>query len=77
MPNIVRRLGHRAAARASFDGAIAKSAGAAGSARGVRGVRRGPAPRTPTVAEIAGLARDHDSGDGVAKAEIHVRAEGV
>lgn len=31
---------------------------------------------TPTTGGIAGLARDHDSGDPVAKAEIRVRASG-
>jgi hypothetical protein len=30
----------------------------------------------PTAGSIAGLARDHDSGDPVAKANIHVRAVG-
>jgi hypothetical protein len=30
----------------------------------------------PTTGTIAGLARDHDTGDPIAKAEIRVRAEG-
>lgn len=30
----------------------------------------------PTLGAIAGLARDHDSGDPVAKAEIRIRAQG-
>ncbi|HEY4245060.1 MAG TPA: carboxypeptidase-like regulatory domain-containing protein [Kofleriaceae bacterium] len=30
----------------------------------------------PTTGGIAGLARDHDSGDPVSKAEIHIRADG-
>ena len=39
---------------------------------------RPPAPDRPrpTTGAIAGLARDHDSGDPIAKAEISVRAEG-
>jgi hypothetical protein len=30
----------------------------------------------PNEGAIAGVARDHDSGDAVAKADIHIRAEG-
>lgn len=33
-------------------------------------------PRRPTEGGIVGLARDRDSGDSIAHAEIHVRAEG-
>jgi len=33
--------------------------------------------RRPNEGAIAGVARDHDSGEVVAKAEIHVRLEGV
>jgi hypothetical protein len=33
-------------------------------------------PPRPTVGAIAGIARDHDSGDAVAKADIVVRADG-
>lgn len=36
----------------------------------------GASPRArPTTGGIAGLARDHDSGDPIAKAEIRVRSE--
>jgi hypothetical protein len=33
-------------------------------------------PHRPTQGGIAGLARDHDSGDPVASADVHVRAQG-
>lgn len=35
-----------------------------------------PARARPTTGAIAGLARDHDSGDPVARAEIRVRGQG-
>jgi hypothetical protein len=35
----------------------------------------GPQRTRPTTGAIAGLARDHDSGDPIAKAEIRVRSE--
>jgi len=34
-----------------------------------------PQRARPTTGAIAGLARDHDSGDPIAKAEIHLRSE--
>jgi hypothetical protein len=33
-------------------------------------------PNRPTQGSIAGLARDHDSGDAVAHADVHVRLQG-
>jgi Carboxypeptidase regulatory-like domain len=47
-------------------GAVASFAACAASHR----------PPLPTTGGIAGLARDHDSGDPVAKAEIYLRAPG-
>jgi len=35
------------------------------------------AAQRPNEGAIAGVARDHDSGEAVAKADIHIRAEGV
>lgn len=34
-----------------------------------------PQRARPTTGSIAGLARDHDSGDPIAKAEIHIRSD--
>jgi hypothetical protein len=35
------------------------------------------APTRPVAGSITGLARDHDSGDAIGQAQIHVRAQGV
>jgi hypothetical protein len=40
------------------------------------GASHGATRAKATQGGIAGLARDHDSGDPIAKAEIHVRAQG-
>lgn len=46
-------------------------------ALGLAGACGGPRPLArPTTGTIAGLARDRDSGDPIAKAQIHVRASG-
>jgi carboxypeptidase family protein len=55
----------RIAAYIAFVVAVTVAAGGCGSSQHV-------APR-PTTGGIAGLARDHDSGDPIANAEIHVR----
>ncbi len=44
---------------------------------GLGGCGAAPARPRPTTGAIAGLARDHDSGDPVARAEIRVRGQGA
>ncbi|MBS1124038.1 MAG: hypothetical protein H6Q90_6266 [Deltaproteobacteria bacterium] len=43
---------------------------------GACGASHGTTHAKPTLGGIGGLARDHDTGDPVAKAEIHIRAQG-